>query len=158
MLTTPTAPNLPEDIQKQLTDANNAITLATAEVIRLRDLRVSEETTIVELNKQIVYANEQLNTVNANLAYSEEELKKNTDTIASQTSEIALQREEKTTLANSLTERENAWIEQEKHLADIAVQLNFETSTLKARLMAVENRETEVTERENKIKEFVATL
>lgn len=159
MITQPTNETpLPDDVQKQLTSAYNSITLANAEVTRLRDLRISEEANIVELNKQKVYAQEQLDIVSAKLTSSEEELKKNTDLIAFQTSEIVLQREEKVNLANSLTERENACGAKENDLKNKEVSFALRGASLNERTVLVEDREINVKEKENKIKELCLTL
>lgn len=159
MLTTPTNDiPMPEDIKRQYDNAKNAVTLAEAEVIRLRDLRISEEVTIVELGKQKKYAEEQLNAVLANLAFNEAEVARLEHRIASLTSEIELGQAQKEELANSLIERENACKSQESHLADRELALALRIATLEERIVLVENREVEVKEKENNIKNFVATL
>lgn len=159
MLTSPTNEiPLPADIKKSYDNAKNAVTLAEAEVIRLRDLRISEEVTIVELNKQIVFANEQITKINAKLTFSEVELVTLTNQNASIAAEISLQRAQKEELANSLTERESACVAQESHLADRELALALRTATLEERTVLVEDRESRVKERENKIEEFVTTI
>lgn len=54
---------LPNDMQKALKEARNAVTLSEVEHRRLVELRIAEETTIVELSKRKVYEEEMLEAV-----------------------------------------------------------------------------------------------
>lgn len=65
---------LPKDMQKALKDAQNSVTLSEAEHRRLVELRVAEETTIVELGKRKNYEEGLLATVSIELTQTEERL------------------------------------------------------------------------------------
>lgn len=149
---------LPADIQKAYDNARNAVTLAEAEVIRLRDLRITEEATIIELNKQIAWGKEQLSALEVQLEDRQKNLVTLVDTSTSLGAEIDILREEKKTLSESLTERESACIAKEKQLAEYEYSLNARSSDLNTRVESVKKREDEVTEREDKLKNFTSTL
>jgi uncharacterized protein (DUF3084 family) len=149
---------LPADIEQAYNKAKNAITLAEAEVARLRDLRVSEETTIVELNKQISWGKQQLQEVNDAVTKKQKELV----ALISQANDLASQvlslKSEKETLTISLNDRESAVVSREKDVQDKAVSLALKEASLNERTVSVEDRESNVTERENKLKDFVAKI
>lgn len=75
-------------MEKALKDAHNSVTLAEAEYRRLVELRVAEESTIVEITKRKVYEMEELEKVSSQLAYMGTLIARDEATIATQSEKL----------------------------------------------------------------------
>lgn len=149
---------LPEDIKKKYDAAKNAVTMAEAEVARLRDLRISEEVTIVELNKQIKYAEEQHNEIAKKLASLKDKIAENAEKITLQKTEIDSNQTKIEESANILIERENACAEKELAQKNKRIDLDLHEAFLKERMTTIIGKEVAVAAREKKLKEFSETI
>lgn len=67
---------LPDDVQKALKNARNAVTFSEAEHRRLVEMRIAEETTIVELSKRKAYEESLLEDISLELSKTKETLTK----------------------------------------------------------------------------------
>lgn len=157
MITTPNNDiPMPADIQASYDAAKNAVTLAEAEVVRLRDLRVAEETTIIELNKQIAYAKEQTDSLQKTIDTSNAELTNLLDQVISARAEIETMRVQKDELTNSLTERENICATKESDVNSRELSVALREASLNEREVLLEDRESNVNTKSDKLKTFLA--
>lgn len=159
MLNTPVQDiKLPDDLEKAIRDAKNTLSLAEAEYQRLKDLRVSEEVTLVQLRKDIVYLEEQ----NEGLINSITEAENLKQSLSAQntilSSEIEEKNSEKVKIDSQILERERTIYSKE-----IEIEERFEEVVV--REVSVTEKERQNTEKEavlneklTKISEFADSL
>lgn len=150
--------SLPADIQKQLDNANNAVTLANAEVIRLHDLRLTEETTIIELNKQIMWGKEQVEDVMSSITKLKEDViflttEKNTLVADIETRKLTIEEESK-----SMVEHRDFLNQKQDEAYKMIKELNAKNIELKERETSIEEREIWVTTQITKANTFIKDI
>lgn len=149
---------LPNDMQKALKDARNSVTLSEAEHRRLVELRVAEETTIVELGKRKLYEEERLNDILAQVANSQVKLTQLrseevaiTKDIDDRKAQIKLDEESIETRKEALQRAEFALESRQEILTEQEEECYTERESLA-------DRELIIREKEEKFKNFIKSL
>ena len=159
MIETPNNPiPLPSDIKVAYDNAKNAVTLAEAEVARLRDLRISEEVTIVELNKQISYTKDQIGLAEATLGYVQNETEVAQNLLTELTEKNATLKAENEAITSDSNIKIAGLITKLQELDKKQEQLTEKEKTFSKNESDLTEREKNISERETKLKEFLKTI